>query len=272
MPGAHEAVELVARSAYGRILAWLCAKTRDVAAAEDAIGDALVEALSSWPRDGIPVEPEAWLLTAARHRLLDRQRRLRTREKHDAVLRSMLLDTDASRDAEGVPDERLRLFFVCAHPAIDPAVHAPLMLQLVLGVDAARMAPAFLVSPAAMSQRLVRAKTKIREAAIAFEVPGEDELPQRLEPVLEAVYAAYGLGWDGLPGADPAGRELADEAVWLARVLAQRLPDEPEVRGLLALLLFCESRRAARRTADGRYVPLLEQDPSLWHEPLLREA
>jgi len=131
---------------------------------------------------------------------------------------------------------------------------------------------AFLVSPAAMSQRLVRAKTKIREAAIPFEVPLERELPRRLASVLEAVYAAYGLGTDGIAGADPSARALAEEAVWLARVLVQRLPDEAEVRGLLALLFFCESRRLARRTARGEYVPLSEQDPAHWSEPALREA
>ena len=174
--------------------------------------------------------------------------------------------------SEEFPDERLRLFFVCAHPAIDPAVHAPLMLQVVLGLDAARMAQAFLVSPAAMSQRLVRAKSKIRDAAISFDLPDDHELPQRLDSVLEAIYAAYGLGWDGIRGADPSARDLAEEALWLARVLAQRMPDQPEARGLLALLLFCESRRLARRTARGDYVPLSEQDPALWSDELVQEA
>jgi predicted RNA polymerase sigma factor len=272
METAHRTIELVARSAYGRLVAFLSAQTRDVASAEDALAEALVEALASWPRDGVPEKPEAWLLTAARHRLVDQERRARTRERHEDALRSLVVDTEAAEGSEVLPDERLKLFFVCAHPAIDGAVHAPLMLQAVLGLDAARIAPAFLVSPAAMSQRLVRAKTKIRETAIPFEVPGERELPRRLASVLEAIYAAYGLGLDGIAGADPSALELAEEAVWLARVLVQRLPDEPEVRGLLALLLFCESRRQARRTALGEYVPLSEQDPAAWSEPTVQEA
>ena len=272
MENAHRTIELVARSAYGRLVAYLSAQTRDVASAEDALGEALVEALSSWPRDGVPEKPEAWLLTAARHRLVDHERRVRTRERHENALRSLVVDAEAVEGSEEFPDERLKLFFVCAHPAIDPTMHAPLMLQAVLGLDAARIAPAFLLSPATMSQRLVRAKTKIREAAIPFEVPDDRELPRRLDSVLEAIYAAYGLGMDGIAGADPSARELAEEAVWLARVLVQRMPDEPEVGGLLALLLFCESRRLARRTARGEYVPLSEQDPAAWSEPAIREA
>ncbi len=272
MENAHRTIELVARSAYGRLVAYLSAQTCDVASAEDALGEALVEALASWPRDGVPEKPEAWLLTAARHRLVDQERRTRTRERHEAALRSLVVDAEAVEGSEEFPDERLKLFFVCAHPAIDPAMHAPLMLQAVLGLDAARIAPAFLLSPAAMSQRLVRAKTKIREAAIPFEVPDDRELPRRLDSVLEAIYAAYGLGMDGIAGADPSARELAEEAIWLARVLVQRMPDEPEVGGLLALLLFCESRRLARRTTRGEYVPLSEQDPAAWSEPAIREA
>ncbi|HEX6885720.1 MAG TPA: DUF6596 domain-containing protein [Planctomycetota bacterium] len=270
MPDAHATIELVARSAYGKLVAYLSARTRDVASAEDALGEALLEALATWPRDGVPAQPEGWLLTAARHRLLDQQRRARARERHEAELAS-LADGALSADPGGFPDERLGLFFVCAHPALDPSLHAPLMLQAVLGLEAARIAPAFLVSTAAMAQRLVRAKTKIREAGIPFEVPPEHELPRRLESVLEALYAAYGLGWDAILGADASARDLAEEALWLARVLAQRMPEEPEVRGLLALLLFCESRRAARRPG-GAYVPLSEQDPALWSEVRIQEA
>jgi len=272
MSDARETVELVARSAYGRLVAWLSSRTRDVAAAEDALGEALLEALATWPRIGVPDKPEAWLLKAARHRLLDQQRHQRTRERHHEMLRSATADAMVFEGNDEYPDERLRLFFVCAHPAIDVAVHAPLMLQVVLGLEAARIAPAFLIAPSTMSQRLVRAKTKIREAAIAFEVPEEHELPQRLASVLEAIYAAYGLGWEGGHGAEPSARDLAEEAVWLARVLTQRMPDEPEVHGLLALLLFCESRHRAKRTERGDYVPLSEQDPTLWSEAPIREA
>lgn len=170
------------------------------------------------------------------------------------------------------PDDRLKLLFVCAHPAIDPAAHTPLMLQVVLGLDAARIARAFLVSPATMSQRLVRAKARIRDTGMAFAVPGPAELPARLAAVLGAIYAAYGTSWDDVAGADARVRGLAEEAVWLARVLVRLLPGEPEARGLLALLLHCEARRAARRGPRGEYVPLSEQDVARWSRPLIDEA
>jgi RNA polymerase sigma-70 factor (ECF subfamily) len=170
------------------------------------------------------------------------------------------------------PDRRVELLFVCAHPAIDPALHAPLMLQTVLGLDAARIAQAFLVPPATMGQRLVRAKRKIRVAGIPFEVPPAHELPLRLEAVLEAIYGAYGLGRDETAGADARGRDLMDEATWLARVVRDRMPDEPEVRGLLALMLYCDARREAGGSPDGRYVPLSEQDPANWSAPKIQEA
>ena len=170
------------------------------------------------------------------------------------------------------PDERLKLLFVCAHPAIDPAVHTPLMLQTVLGLDAVPIAHAFLVSPATMGQRLVRAKTKIRDGGIQFEVPQERELPPRLDAVLEAIYAAFGIGWDDMAGVDQRGRDLAEEAIWLARVRLQLMPREAEARGLLALMLHCEARRPARRGTAGRYVPLSEQDSRQWSLPLIEEA
>lgn len=170
------------------------------------------------------------------------------------------------------PDERLKLLFVCAHPAIDPAMHTPLMLQAVLGLDAVRIGGAFLVSPKTMGQRLVRAKTKIRDGGIKFVVPEKRELPARLDAVLEAIYAGFGIGWDDMAGADQRGRGLAEEAIWLARVLLQLMPGEAEVLGLLALMLHCEARRKARRDRDGHYVPLSEQDPKLWSLPLIEEA
>jgi RNA polymerase sigma-70 factor (ECF subfamily) len=271
MDEVHRTIEAVARESYGRLLAYLSARLRDVAAAEDALGDAFVAALTTWPRDGLPEKPEAWLLTAARHRLIDRTRQ--GQRVQTASARALELITARSEAApEPFPDERLNLMFVCAHPAIDPAVHTPLMLQTVLGLDAAGIARAFLVSPAAMGQRLVRAKAKIRDTGIAFEVPEEPELPRRLEAVLGAIYAAYGSGWEDAAGADPRARGLADEAIWLARVLMQRLPEEPEARGLLALILHCEARRQARRTPGGGYVPLSEQDPELWSRPMMEEA
>lgn len=273
MSDAQRAVEAVARASYGRLLAYLSADTRDVAGAEDALGEALLAALNSWPTDGVPRQPEAWLLTAARHRLIDQARRRNVRAENVDTLRR-LAEAAAEMAAPGVsfPDRRVELLFVCAHPAIDRALHTPLMLQTVLGLDAARIAQAFLVPPATMGQRLVRAKRKVREAGIPFRVPEEDELPQRLDAVLEAVYAAYGLGGDEAAGADPRGHGLAEEAIWLGRVLRMRLPDVPEVRGLLALMLFGDARRAARRTPEGRYVPLSEQDPASWSAESIREA
>ena len=268
----HRTIERVARESYGRLVAYLSSHTRDVASAEDALSNALVAALTAWPRDGVPQNPEAWLLTTARHSLIDLMRRQRVALASEPTL--LLLKesvTEAPMSTE-FPDERLKLLFVCAHPAIDPAMHTPLMLQTVLGLDAARIARAFLISPATMGQRLVRAKTKIRDGGIQFEVPQERELPQRLDAVLEAIYAAFGIGWDDMAGVDQRGRDLAEEAIWLARVLLQLMPGEAEVRGLLALMLHCEARRPARRGPDGRYVPLSEQDSQKWSLPLIEEA
>jgi RNA polymerase sigma-70 factor (ECF subfamily) len=272
MEAARGTVEAVARSSYGRLLAYLCSSTRDVAGAEDALGEALVAALASWPIDGLPRQPEAWLLTAARHRLIDQARRRQVRDHHEESLRRLAEGTAVAVDGDAFPDRRAELLFVCAHPVIEPAMHTPLMLQAVLGLDAARIAQAFLVPPATMGQRLVRAKRKIRDAGVPFEIPPPHELAPRLEAVLEAIYAAYGLGRDEAAGVDPHGENLADESIWLARVIRQRMPDEAEVRGLLALMLFCDARRGARRTSDGRYVPLSEQDPAAWSKGPIREA
>jgi RNA polymerase sigma-70 factor (ECF subfamily) len=194
------------------------------------------------------------------------------RANHASTLELIANTSDATAPSEGIPDERLRLLFVCAHPAIDPDVHTPLMLQTVLGLDAARIARAFLVSPAAMGQRLTRAKIKIRHSGIAFEIPETPQLPQRLEAVLNAIYAVYGSGWEDAARADPRTRGLAEEAIWLARVLRECLPEEPEVRGLLALMLHCEARRLARRSTDGRFVPLSDQDPDQWDSAMIAQA
>jgi len=267
----HRTIERVARESYGRLVAYLSSHTRDVAGAEDALSNALVAALKAWPRDGVPQNPEAWLLTAARHSLIDLVRHQQVAVASEPTLQLLREEREVTLSNE-FPDDRLKLLFVCAHPAIDPAIHTPLMLQTVLGLDAARIAGAFLVSPKTMSQRLVRAKTKIRDGGIQFEVPQNRELPQRLDAVLEAIYAAFGIGWDDMAGVDQPGRDLAEEAIWLARVLLQLLPDEAEVRGLLALMLHCEARRAARRGPDGRYIPLSKQDTQRWSLPLTEEA
>ncbi len=268
---ARRAVERVARESYGRLVAYLSARTRDVAAAEDAMADALVAALATWPQSGVPREPRAWLLTAARRLLIDRARHEQVRK---SVAATIELVAEAAREAteSADPDERLKLMFVCAHPAIDPDIHTPLMLQAVLGMDAAKIARAFLVSPSAMSQRLVRAKAKIRDAGIAFEVPEARELAARLDAVLSAIYAAYGSGWEDATGVDAKTRGLADEAIWLARLLVLRMPEEAEAHGLLALMLYCEARRNARRAGDGRFVPLSEQDPDRWDTTMIDDA
>jgi len=269
---AHRTIERVARESYGRLVAYLCARTRDLASAEDALSNALVSALRRWPQDGVPKNPEAWLLTAARHSLIDAIRHQRVVFESEPTLRFLTESSTESTLPTQFPDERLKLLFVCAHPAIDPAMHTPLMLQTVLGLDAARIAQAFLIPPKTMGQRLSRAKTKIRSGGIPFEIPREGDLPERLDAVLEAIYAAFGIGWDDMAGADQRGRDLAEEAIWLARVLMQLMSSEAEVQGLLALMLHCEARRSARRAFDGRYVPLSEQDPEQWSLPLIEEA
>lgn len=273
MADADRTAEAVARAEYGRLLAFLSSEFGDAHDAEDALGEALLAALTSWPHDGIPRKPAAWLRTVARNRLLDRARRRGVRDEHADTLRVLAAEPDSSATVgELFPDRRVELLFVCAHPAIDPALHAPLMLQTVLGLTAAGIAQAFLVAPATMGQRLVRAKRKIREAGIPFRIPPASQLPARLDAVLEAIYAAYGLGHDEPAGTDTRGRNLMDEAIWLARVVRERMPEKPEVRGLLSLMLFCDARREARSSSDGRYVPLSEQDPATWSAPKLREA
>jgi predicted RNA polymerase sigma factor len=269
--GPSRVVERVARESYGRLVAYLSARTRDVAAAEDALADAFTTALRTWPRDGVPARPEAWLFTTARRRLIDRARHERMRADAAPTIRLLVRNGDEMSD-EVFPDERLKLLFVCAHPQIDAGIHTPLMLQVVLGLDAATIASAFLTSPAAMGQRLSRAKTRIRDDGLAFAIPDRPELPDRLAAVLDAIYAAYGSGWDDLAGADPRRRGLTAEAVWLARMVLQLLPDEPETRGLLALMLFCEARRPARRDGGGGYVPMSEQDTGQWDAGMIAEA
>ncbi len=269
---ALEVVEAVARDSYGRLVAYLSARSRDVTGAEDALSDALHAALTTWPRDGVPFKPEAWLLATARNKLADVSRKSQVRECAIPIVQQLMEDATTGEAGESFPDERLKLLFICAHPAIDAAARTPLMLQTVLGLDAARIASAFLMAPAAMSQRLVRAKSKIRLAGIPFELPDAAELPARLDAVLDAIYAAYGTGWEDAAGSDPLLRNLTGEAIWLARVIVQLLPGEAEAHGLLSLMLHCEARRAARRSGAGDYVPLSDQDPALWCRPMIKEA
>jgi RNA polymerase sigma-70 factor (ECF subfamily) len=263
---ARSRVAQVARDSYGRLLAVLAAPTRDIAAAEDALADAIERALTRWPDDGIPVNPEGWLLTVARNRLRDVWKSAGYRmtdplDEIDYVSPSFEDDMPA-------PDRRLELMLVCAHPAIAPNIRTPLMLQSVLGVEAAAIAAAFAVEPSTMAQRLVRAKKRIRDAGIPFVLPERDDLSERLPAVLEAVYGAYAIDWQLAPRGAPI-ESLSAEALHLALVLADLLPDEPEVLGLAALVCLSEARGPARRTADGGFIPLDEQDSELWDEVLM---
>jgi len=269
----HETIERAARDSCGRLVAYLASRFGDLAAVEDALSESLLAALRVWPEAGVPANPEAWLLTAARRRLFDGARREKVRAA--SLPNLWFLTEEAERRAQqngGIPDERLRMLFVCAHPAIDPGVRTPLMLQAVLGVDASRIASAFLVAPAAMSQRLVRAKSKIRDAGISFELPEASERSARVDSVLESIYTAYSAGWDDIADHNPLHSGLAQEALWLGRLMVALLPKSGEPMGLLSLMLHCEARREARLGSRGEYVPLADQDASRWSHETIEEA
>ena len=271
--GAHVSAtaDAVARHSYGKLVAFLAARSGNLAAAEDALSEAFAKALEDWPANGCPDTPEAWLLTVARRKLIDATRRRKNEEPAEDYELAADSIPDLSLENE-IPDRRLGLLFACAHPAIEPAIRAPLMLQAVLGLEAARIASAFLMSPAAMGQRLVRAKNKIRMAGIPFRVPERAEMPDRLEAVLDAIYAAFAEGWLDPAGTDAGRRDLAEEAIFLGSMVAELLPGEPEALGLLALMLYAEARRKARRSPAGEYIPLAEQDVTLWDSALIHHA
>jgi RNA polymerase sigma-70 factor (ECF subfamily) len=270
---AHAAIESVVRDSYGRLVAYLASRAGDVAGAEDALSDALAAALERWTANSMPEKPEAWLLRVAKNRIIDAARHHQVHQDSEKALLHLAEEVqELASMHEQFPDERLKLLFVCAHPAIDPAARTPLMLQTVLGVDAARIASAFLVSPAAMAQRLVRAKARIREARIPFRVPEKPEWEQRISFVLDAIYSAYTTGWESLTEIGSTHHALAGDAVAIGRTLVHLIPDEPEAHGLLALMLHCEARRAARFTSAGEFVPLDQQDTTLWSTPMMAEA
>ena len=269
---ARATAEAVARQSYGKLVAFLAARTGDVAGAEDALSEAFATALADWPAKGVPVNPEAWLMTVAKRRLVDAGRRRRTGEAGTPHLTFIADELEAAAADAQIPDNRLLLMFACAHPGIDAEIRAPLILQTILGLDAAEIASAFLVAPATMGQRLVRAKTKIRQAGIPFRMPEPEDLRERVEAVLEAIYAAFSEGWSDPAGTETRRRQLGEEALWLGRLVASLLPDEPEALGLLALMLHAEARRAARRSGEGEYVPLAAQDPAAWDARLIDEA
>ncbi len=266
-PDARATAERVARESYGRLVAFLAARTRDVPAAEDALADAFAAALRVWPAQGAPQNPEGWLVVAARRRLADGARRRRTEREAEETLR--LLADEAGGESP-LPDRRLALMFACAHPAIEESVRAPLMLQTVLGLDAGTIAGAFLVKPATMGQRLARAKARIRLAGVPFREPSAELWPERIGAVLEAIYAAFSVGW--LDSGDARARRFAEEAIWLGRAAAELAPTEPEAAGLLALMLYVHARRDARRDAAGRFAPLEEQDVARWDHAAIDEA
>jgi predicted RNA polymerase sigma factor len=267
-PGpAARSAGVAARDSYGRLLALLAAYASDLAAAEDALADAFERALRTWPSRGVPGNPDGWLLTVARNRLRDQR-------KSAQAQRTVPLD--AARDAlahiddidvDSIPDRRLELMLVCAHPAIEPAVRAPLMLNTVLGFTAGQVGRAFSVPPSTMATRLVRAKKRIKAAGIPFRIPDRADLPARMTSVLEAVYGAYVIDW----ATGPQARQLPSEALHLAEVLATLVTGDPEARGLAALIELSAARAPARADAGG-FVPLADQDPSLWNQQLISRA
>lgn len=267
---AHRAAERAARESYGRLVAYLAARTRDLTAAEDALAEAFASALEHWPVRGVPDSPDAWLLTAARRKQTDDLRKTRTRNTNEGHLRMLAEEFGSSGEPGAIPDKRLALMFACAHPAIEPAMRTPLILQTVLGLNAAEIASAFLLPPATMSQRLVRAKTRIRDTGIGFAIPELTELDERLAAVLDAIYAIYSRGWAEL--GEPGTPALADEAIWLGQLIVRLMPEQPEAKGMLALMLYAEARRPARIGGDSDYVPLEEQDTDLWDRPMLQTA
>ena len=262
-PQARARAEDVARAAYGKLIAMLASKTGDIIAAEDALADAFVAALRTWPDRGIPDKPEAWLLTVANNRRIDQARRDARLVITDEA--SDMADATVIEPEEAELDERLKLMFVCAHPAIDESIRTPLMLQTVLGLEAEHIAHAFLVKPATMAQRLVRAKKKIKSAGIPFVVPEVNAFPERMGAVLEAVYGAYAVDWLEGDG------DLSHEAFFLSNILAELAPENPETLGLTALIGFIEARRAAR-LRDGMLVPVPEQDVDLWDSQLIERS
>jgi RNA polymerase sigma-70 factor (ECF subfamily) len=259
---------VAARDSYGRLLALLAASAGDLAAAEDALADAFERALRTWSSQGVPGNPDAWLLTVARNRLRDE---CKSAQKQRTVPLEADRDTLAhidDIDVDSIPDRRLELMLVCAHPAIDRAVRTPLMLNTVLGFTAEQVGRAFSVPASAMATRLVRAKKRIKAAGIPFRIPDRADLPARMTSVLEAVYGAYVIDW----ATGPQARRLPSEALHLAEVLTTLVPGDPEARGLAALIELSAARAPARVDAGGRFVPLADQDPSLWDPRLISRA
>ena len=279
-PAAYDAVDRIFREESGRVVAGLIRAVGDIDLAEESVQEAFVAALEHWPRDGLPPNPGAWVATTARNRAIDRLRRAKKlTEKTDALGRLMAADSadlepgpEEMADRPPVEDDRLRLIFTCCHPALAADAPVALTLRLLGGLRTPEIARAFLLPEATLAQRLVRAKRKIREAAIPYRVPGADELPARVGAVLHVLYLVFNEGYSATAGATLVRRELASEAIRLARVLVALMPDEPEVVGLLALLLLQDSRRDARQDERGELVLLADQDRSRWDGPRIQEG
>ena len=265
-------IESLVRRSYGRLLAMLSVRSGDLASAEDALATAFETALKNWTEQGVPTNREAWLFTVARRQLIDQARSAQTQQRHQEEFSYLIDEAAVEYDPLAIPDQRLALMFACTHPAIDRSIRAPLMLQTLLGFDAASIASAFLVAPSNMAQRLVRAKNKIRLAGIRLIIPDQSAISDGLDSVLDAIYSVYSTAWSQTSDGDIQQGNLAEEALWLAQLLSELAPQEPEVFGLLALMLYAESRRAARHDAQGNYVPLQEQDCQLWDHDKIDQA